>query len=363
MSYAFIISIIFLLIGVITIIFLVCYVIFWKQPVAYNSCLSNYECPFEQICLSGYCNVIKCQEDNNCPNNTICVNSYCTSYRCLIGNDCPTGMACVTNNELSGICVKTGSQCSSNFDCQDLSCVNNICVQCINNNACPTGMICSDRSNSCIYPINAQQVNNNLYYESLAQEKGNITAPPGYMCSFDICGNDDNSKISCDNNSCPSSCPFCIDSVCRCTPGEIYESCKDNSDCISNICDTTSKICIGSGGQCAYNYNGITGHLICPRDSPYCVDGTCSSNSLNARCGNDTPDDFCYNSLYFDTNQNISDQNITGIFCVNGTCQRDSGLLNEICINNNTSCSIINGIPLVCKLNDKELIPKMRCLT
>src|SRR4030042_1442910 len=78
-----------------------------------------------------------------------------------------------------------------------------------------------------------------------------------------------------------------IDSVCRCTPGQLLEPCTNNNDCASGLCGITElgQVCIPMGGECISNYNGTGGIRICPVSRPYCVNGTCSTTSLGAVCG------------------------------------------------------------------------------
>jgi hypothetical protein len=341
------ISIIILITTCIIVIIAVCYYLYWIPSVVGPSCNNNSNCSVGQLCQMGRCSQQKCSTNNDCFKNGICINSYCTPYECNIGNDCPNNMACVSGN-----CVTTGTTCENNFDCYNLSCRNKTCAQCLVNSDCPIGQECFQ--NRCQYPVTASG-NQMLFYNSLSQERGNISAPPGYLCAMSNCGTGPGRTefTQCGTTgSCPSSCPFCIDSVCRCTSGQLYENCNSNKDCASGICSSDTiygKICIQSGGLCAFNYtaNGCTG--CCPSPSlPYCVNGTCSSTSLGAICGaTGMPQDLCNNpsALGVIGQTGISPDGM-GFFCVNGTCQLNPGLLNQQCTFN--SCQFYNEGTLNC---------------
>lgn len=368
-KWAFIISLIFLIVAVAMIVVIVLYFLFWKPTVTTISCSNDNNCGVGQICQAGFCVEKICTSDSDCNGNGLCINSYCTTFTCQIGNDCInsglTGTACV-----NGSCIKLGTTCQSNNDCLNLSCMNQQCVQCLSNSSCPIGQGCLNQS--CRYPYDGETGTNMINYTSPAQNNGNITAPPGYFCPVTICGTGPNNQdpINCDSGTtglsdiCPSSCPFCVNSVCRCTQGDILESCQNNSDCSSGICSDTDqgKLCIPPGGDCISNYNGTGGTLICPISRPYCVNGTCSQVSLGAVCGiTGLPPDLCSNpqSLGVAGPTGIT-PNGMGFFCVNGTCQENPGQLNSQC--STGSCGFIENGILVCLPIQTPSIPEMRCL-
>ena len=355
-SSAFTFSLLFLFIAFVLSIIIVTYNLYWRPTVAVTSCQSGNNCGVGQICQANGCVEITCTADSDCMGNGICINSFCTSFSCQNGNDCPTGTACVNNN-----CIQIGRKCQVNTDCFELSCMNNSCVQCLTNSNCPLGQGCFN--NVCRFPFAGETGLNQINYPSPAQGNGNITAPPGYFCSTNICGL--TGPISCTGtNNCSSSCSFCVNSVCRCTPGQNLESCTSNSDCISGICGITElgQVCIPSGGACIANYNGTGGVRICPVSQPYCVNGLCSTTSLGAVCGaTGLPPDLCNNPQSLGV---IGPTGITpdgmGFFCVNGQCQEFPGQLNELCTSN--SCGFIQDGILVCSSVPSQSIPQMRCV-
>lgn len=359
-SWAFFIAIIFLVITVSMLIVTILYFIYWRPPIPATTCESSNGCGVNQICEAGFCKEIICTSDADCQNG-ICINSYCTAYRCQIGNDCPTGTACVNN-----LCLKLGNSCVSNNDCNDLSCMNTVCVQCLSDSNCPAGQGCFDRA--CRYPYHGETGVNLLNFPSTAQNNGNIIAPPGFFCTATICGTGTNNQDfrSCETNElCPSSCPFCVNSVCRCTVGEISEHCRVNPDCVSGLC--SNNICVPIGGECTRNFDGNSSSCTglgscCPGSSPYCVNGKCSSVSLGAICGaTGLPEDLCSNpmSLGVPGMTGIT-PNGMGFFCVNGVCQENPGQLNEQCTAG--SCGFIEENMLVCTHVTTPTIPEMRCL-
>jgi len=360
MSWVFAISIIFLIITVAMIMVVIFYFVYWKPNVPATSCQSNNNCSAGQICQAGFCAEILCNSNSDCNGNGLCINSYCTTYDCLNGNDCPTGTACVNES-----CISVGKSCQSNSDCLDLSCMNQVCVQCLSTSSCPTGQGCFNQA--CRYPYDGETGPNLINYVSPAQNNGNITAPPGYFCSATNCGTGPNGRdpINCGGTAtCPSFCPFCVNSVCRCTSGQNLEGCNSNSDCISGLCSNTDlgRICVPVGGECIFNSNGTGCSGCCPVSKPYCVNGICSNVSLGAVCGSiGLPPNLC------NTPQSLGAVGPTGIspngmgfFCVNGKCQENPGNLNDQCTIG--SCGFIKQGVLVCTPVTTPSISEMRCL-
>ena len=365
-TWAFVIAILFLIIGFAMIITIVLYYLYWKPMTPATACENNNNCGVSEICQAGFCVQRTCASNADCNGNGTCVNSYCTTFSCQNGNDCliqGTGTACV-----NGSCIPVGASCVSNANCSDLSCMNQVCVQCLSNSSCPVGQGCFDRA--CRFPYVGETGANMINYPSPAQANGNIMAAPGFLCSSTTCGTTAGTgPISCSGtgDTCPNSCPFCVNTVCRCTAGQVTESCRSNMDCASGVCvDTASgRRCIAAGGECTSNYNGMTGILdlrTCPVSRPYCVNGLCSNVSLGAICGaTGMPPDLCSNPAALGV---IGPTGITpngmGFFCVNGTCQQEPGTLNDQCTPG--SCAFISNTELVCTSVITPGIPEMRCL-
>jgi hypothetical protein len=357
-------SIIFICLTFSIIVVIVIYQLYWRPSIPAKICQQDNNCDINQICQLGICTEKRCNSNSDCQNNSICLNTYCTSFNCITGNDCPTGTACDNTS-----CIQVGQSCQSNIDCfSSLSCLNQICAQCLTNSNCPTGQGCFN--NICRYPYQGETGPTTITFISPAQTNGNITAPPAYFCSSVQCGTGMNtqSQISCDNDQyiCPNSCPFCVNSVCRCTSGQNFETCRSNSDCSSGLCSTTEngKICVPIGGECIFNHNESQRDNIkvCPVSKPYCVNGTCSSVSLGAFCGSTgLPYDLCNNPQSLGvTGMTGITQDGMGFFCVNGTCQQNPGNLNDLCTPG--SCSFIEDGAFVCTPINTTSIPLMRCL-
>lgn len=370
MSLALALSITFLVIALAMIIVTILYFLLWRPGAPTMSCQSNNNCSIGQVCQAGGCVETLCSNNSECGNNGLCINSYCTTFTCQIGNDCPTGTACI-----NGSCLRVGDPCQNNSDCFDLSCTNQVCIQCLSNSSCPIGQGCFDQI--CRYPYDGETDTNMITYVSSAQNNGNITAPPGYFCLNTICGTGTNNQdpINCSGGStglvdlCPSTCPFCVNSVCRCTQGENTERCRFNSDCESGLCEMTKlgRVCVPIGGECISNHSNMGSEVIdgigeCPISKPYCVNGTCSTVSLGAICGSTgLPEDLC------DNPQSLGSVGPTGItpngmgfFCVNGFCQQNPGELNDLCTHD--SCGFIEQGILVCVPVQTPNILQMRCL-
>ena len=358
---SFAIAMIFLVIALALLVLTVIYFLFWKPVTPSPSCATNLDCSNGQICQLGVCAELSCNSDSDCPNNASCIQSYCYPLTCNTGNDCPAGSACI-----SGTCFNTGTPCSSNATCFHLTCANSVCVQCLSNSDCPIGQGCF--SNSCRYPYDGETGPNMITFLSPAQANGNVTAPPAYFCPASNCGTGQHPHpIPCTSpgQSCPSSCQYCVNNYCRCTQGQLYESCRSNSDCVSGLCSDTEigTICVPSGGECAFNYNGTGCQGCCSPSNPYCVNGKCSNVSLGAICGSKSlPPDMCNNPLSLGSSgtTGITDNGM-GFFCVNGTCQNDPGPLNSLCAGD--SCAFIYNNSLVCSPVSTPDIIHMRCLS
>lgn len=345
------ISLIFLFLSLLSLIFIILYLTFWRPTLQNPICLSTPDCPSGSSCINGYCSEIQCQNNNDCHDllkqPAICMNSYCYSYACINSNDCSSDSACI-----NGQCLTIGNSCSRNSDCGSMICHNGSCVQCTQNDDCESGSICIN--NICKYgDISNITPGNQILYLSNANFNGNISAPSGYYCGVDICGQPDQPQTphNCGCTSdpeCPTTCPYCINSVCRCIQGELYESCNQNNDCISGLCADTEKgrICVQKGGECAFNYNEKGGQGTCTNPHlPYCVDGICSATSNGAFCGaSSDPPDLCSNPSKLINSKTLippTTPDGMGFFCVNGRCQSEPGTLNNLCSAN--SCQYINS--------------------
>lgn len=348
-----------LLFGLILLILLILFVTIWQPSPSGLSCQTNLDCPINYTCDRNVCLPLTCSSNQNCEVG-ICIPPYCYANRCSIGNDCPNNNSCI-----NGICIPPGNICTTNTDCQTFSCLNGQCVQCQVNSDCPVGQGCFEHS--CRYPYSGETGTNLIFYPSKAQENGNISAPPGYFCSRTTCGTGPNgiNPISCSSSSdCNSTCPYCIDSVCRCTAGKLYESCTNNSDCLSGKCSITylGTVCVPPGDECSFNFQPLGCNGCCPTSShPYCVDGICSDSSQGAPCGyTGAPSNLCSNptALIGTGTTGISPDGM-GFFCVNGTCQDTPASLNEQCTTG--SCEQLEIGAFVCAPEMTPTILQHRC--
>lgn len=311
------------LIFVFLLVFLILYWIFYKQTPSFP-CNSLSDCPNplpNTLCINSSCSTPLCSSNSDCPNNGTCISGNCYYPSCITTNDCPDSFSCINN-----YCIPVGSSCTSNHDCNsDLSCRNGKCSSCNSNSDCPLGQGCFNLT--CRFPYNDDTSSGVVFFSSPANSNGNITAPPGYYCPFSSCGTQQQSCTS--SSDCSSSCPFCVNSVCRCTPGDITESCSSHSDCSSTMC--ISNLCVPPGGQCLYNHNTtnpLSSSLVCPIYSPFCVDGLCSRSSIGSPC---LSDETC---------------NDSSSFCVNGICQPTPGNYNTLCTSN--SCYVLDNNVFSC---------------
>lgn len=295
-----------MLLGIGLIIFIVL-----SLPKVFTSCNSNVDCMAGQICKEGVCNGVICENDSDCKWGNLCIAPYCYYKTCK--HECSgTGMACV-----KGRCVKIGQVCYDKQECTNgLTCDRNTCVQCTSAGDCPTGMTCSNEK-ICRSPSSIEVAPDAITFASFAQINGNISAPPAYFCNNTSCGSE---PILC-TGTCPHSCPYCINGVCRCTPGEIYEPCNNNDDCISHNCQLTDygMICLSRDAECAFNYGQGGSIKSCPSTKPYCSNGICSTQSRGSLC---STSDSCINL------GDVTSSN--GWYCVNGTCQDIPGITSHL---------------------------------
>ena len=300
-----------------------------KKKIPGEACDVDGECPVGSECRANICQQTECKSDSDCDDSALCFDGYCYPQMCNIGNDCPDGLACS-----SGFCVTVGGDCTSNNDCRGLSCISNVCGQCTIDGDCPSGQACF--SSICRYPTEGETKTGQTFYDSEAQGRGNLAAPPGYFCNSSLCGT---SPTGCDTNSpCSGSCPYCVEGVCRCAKGAIYEGCVTSIDCSSGVCGNSSfgPICYPSGGECVFSYGteGVSGDGICTEDMPYCAEGKCSRVSEGTLCGGPMlPEDMCSNpiSLGVGGSTGVNPDGM-GVYCVQGICSTVPGFLNQICV-------------------------------
>lgn len=371
---SFTISIIFLIFTIILIIIFFIYYIYFQPELESRTCSSDSHCLPNEFCQAGLCTIKSCQQNSDCGNNITCINGFCNLLYCNNGNDCPTGTACSNN-----FCLNINSTCVNNNQCPLLTCQNQKCVQCSDWTNCPTGQGCFN--GVCRYPYEGNTGPNLINFPSLAQERGNVPAPSGYFCPSSICSGQSGitglDPISCGlTGRCPNTCPYCVEGLCRCTQGAIYETCRLNSDCLSGLCELTKigRICvpIGDAGvsECAFNHDQNDPDCLgcCPVNKPYCSNGVCSESSLNAFCGaTGQPVDLCYNSsaLGKESPAGLSPDGM-GFSCVNGRCQNPPGNLNQICPSDDNlslpSCKYYNNTQLQCLPSD-DPNSSFRCQT
>lgn len=325
----------FLLIATVLLVVGILVFIYSRRYPAGSSCINTIDCTPGQVCITNQCTVVPCQTDTDCVEDSRCINQVCQLRTCHSGNDCPAGLACT-----QGRCVRIGGQCDSNLGCSGLSCMNGRCVDCTASDQCPTGQGCF--SGICRYPQTGDNLEGLITYLSPSQNRGDIAAPPGYFCTVNQCGNQDFDPIPCATaTQCPDSCSSCVNGVCRCIKGDLYESCTVNTDCKSDNCidSDLGRVCGFAGGSdCLFNYNGLNDVNgvtpancpdCCPSTTPYCVNGACAIASDDALCGyQNARSDICFNT---GTGEPNAAPDGMGYFCVDGRCTNTPGFYNQQC--------------------------------
>ena len=360
------VALVFLILALLAAFFIFLYLLFWKPTVPSVPCSNDSKCGPTETCVAGVCTQLTCNVDADCNisfDNGRCVNGRCYALTCINGNDCPSGTACVNSGTTSTptrTCVTVGANCINNTECKGLTCAGGTCVQCTVNSECGLGQSCENGSTGagiCRFPVTGETIPGLINIPSVGQANGNILAPAGFFCPADVCAQSPgfSAPIVCSSSVvCPDSCPFCVNNVCRCAPGLLYEPCINDTDCGSNICSVTAigRICAPPGGQCAFNYKSAGPPIAlpilgsCPAAAPYCLQsGVCSTSSLGAICGSPgLPTDMCVNSESLTGTPALP--NTGGLFCVNSTCQNIPGPLNARCAG--TACLTLNPASFVC---------------
>lgn len=333
-------------------------------------CNNNYDCSLNQTCLNNVCQNIVCSSAGlECPNGSICLGGFCQTQSCNEVSNCvnssnsqssSNSLACVIDNKKGNYCSPVGNICKSNIDCPGLFCDNGICKQCTSEANCLAGQYCDTTNSSgiCRYPTVSTIMQPNYTFIP-ALNSGNLgkILPQGYSCSTaDYTLN--SNVISCGisltgstgSTGLTGSClmGYCVNQVCRCVKGKYMEMCQKNSDCTSNFClsiDGGKSVC-AEGPNCIGNYNSATPNKTgyCTNSNPFCVNGFCKSDSLNAYCKNNSQCSF--------TN------GMTGnYYCVNGRCTTKLGNYGEIC-SNGIDCLAYNNSKLNCvnSVSDNTLI-------
>lgn len=319
-----ILAVISLLVIIIASVLFYFWYIHWRPKPPSVGCTGDTQCSTTEKCVSGVCQEITCKDSSDCPANQICFGQYCLPQQCQSSNECPNGYACN-----GSICVPASGTCNNSNDCFGgmLKCLSGKCGQCQTANDCSLGQYCSN--SICLYPTqNSDCDNNSQYFES---KNTPIYVPPGYCCqNTNGLGNTCKSGQNCANNL------FCVNDVCRCIKGEVYEGCVVGNDCASNNC--LNGICGFAGTECLYNYSSNADaqtQYMCPIEKPWCTNGTCANGSLGAICGSVSQlSDLCISQdVLGATAENGGPTGVgtMGYFCVNDICSIDPGLPNQHC--------------------------------
>lgn len=351
-----------------------------------QQCSYDQQCS-AAVCVPRTCGpgITLTSTSSDCPGSQVCLSGQCHVKHCLNTSECDTGEICnnigvSTNGQrTSGICVPNGNACSNNIDCYNVSlyCLSGTCQQCSSTNPCPAGGVCNNgvcercnSGNAC--PANNVCVANDAEGGGccsiadvvppassttnaiLPRNSSTARVPVAILASSRALlpltsGPSNNGTVSnanrlqsncnaiCSSSSdCQGNCPNCVNSRCSCLTGVTRDRCTTDSDCGSNICLRNTlfgDVCGFPGASatsCITSYSsdvspsGLGNNGVCPRNSPYCVSGTCSTSFIGSQCG--------------------SNNECGSGFCINNLCQATAGLPGEICYG---SSSCITGLQCI----------------
>nr|QAT78158.1 TraA [Stigmatella aurantiaca] len=232
-----------------------------------KGCLNDSDCPTGQ-CTNNACT--GCNDDSDCLSGQVCDVPNFTCVECNRDEDCPPDEVCAPD-------IKQCRECNQDSDCErGKSCSNHQCVTCASNdscagnscNCCPNGTQCAaptpGTSPTCVECTNDSQCSNGNKCD---------TANGRCVASIAPCNTSDSCGPDC--VKCPTDRPLCLD-------GQVCVQCRNDLECgggqfcISGECASciTDRHC---GPRCS----------ACPGDAPFCLsDGTPAGSSCVA-CRND----------------------------------------------------------------------------
>jgi hypothetical protein len=205
-----------------------------------QGCVSDYDCPDEEQCVSGQCVLEPCdenadcpsgrpfcvggrclqcigtgEESQGCPDEKICLNHVCVAEHCDEDADCPAGHPYCLNPGPNGRCVQCKGIGEESQGCPDEKvCVNNVCVAepCDETADCAGGQRCCEGSpNFCAQCCtdndcpDGRRCSNHICVPETAQCDDDYDCPNGQICSNGTCTQ--NCSTSCVNNydcQCPN---------------------------------------------------------------------------------------------------------------------------------------------------------------
>lgn len=318
-------------------------------------CLLDSDCSYDDKCSSNnVCIPRTCSSSSECRGTELCIDGLCMGKNCITTDDCGDKEACINSK-----CLLMGESCNVQSDSNDcygddnISCTNNICVQCSIDTDCQSGSFCSD--NICRPSCKTLQCPSN---EICVSEI--IGTNISYINQRSVCCIDDgNAGNPCESeDNCGGSAPFCVGGVCSCVQGNNGDLCSGNDDCTSSkcvqiswdpidelICSTDSqcvlpygetaidlkciggrcsapiKICVDETTQCVADYGNsvIIDSWVCPKENPHCVNSQCSDKVDGSEC----------QSLN-DCNTSTNGSQLT-YYCVNNICSTQAGTYGDGC--------------------------------
>jgi hypothetical protein len=328
--WAFAAAIIFLIILILAIIGII--IGLTRKIPPGSPCTTTNQCSPTQTCQNGFCIEINCSVNSDCGPSQVCTDNFCYQESCIDNNDCNPGGTSETRTVCeNGLCVPFGQTCVTAADCfgNTLACLSGRCLQCRTNPDCPNNQICGT---------------DGICYTSCSGSSGTTRiCPGGTTCVGDFCCPPGDYPNTC-NTSGACGANYCVNGACTCAPGRYGSQCISNRDCASNIC--LGGFCVNTGNNCFHNFTeGTTGASYCPQATPFCSNGTCSTNSVGAPC---TCFEFEMGSAtctqYQSCNSGTTGPGVSTSYCVNNVCSLSPGWVGDRCTSS-ADCAPITGVP------------------
>ncbi len=232
-----------------------------------RGCLNDSDCPTGQ-CTNNACT--GCNDDTDCLSGQVCDIPNFTCVECNRDEDCPPDEVCAPD-------LKQCRECSQDSDCErGKTCSDNQCITCASNdscagnscNCCPSGTQCAAPTPgtlpSCVECTNDSQC---------ADGKTCDIANGRCVDAIPECNTSDRCGAEC--VKCPTDRPLCLD-------GQVCVQCRNDLEC------GTGQFCIsGECASCITDRHCGARCSACPGEAPFCLSDGTSAGSSCVACRND----------------------------------------------------------------------------
>lgn len=232
-------------------------------PVSGGACVTNNQCPTDEICIGGTCTaagVTGCQTEADCSATEFCerATGECKleeSVGCSSDAVCPAHQRCSLT---TGVCIDGARACTAEAGCtpigQHCDTTAGECRECLDATHCPSGRVCE--MGSCVTPSNPNACTADF-----------ACMPPSTICESGACvpgcgtaGCGAGLVCNTTNGRCVAAPMGCaMDSQCTapsqvCEGGQCVPGCSQlgGLQCSGgNVCDSTTGRCVPTQTNCA----------------------------------------------------------------------------------------------------------------